>query len=457
MSYLHKKFLLNNRSGTKLYFKFAKDMPIFDYHCHLSEKAILENKRFENIYQLWLTEDHYKWRLMRNYGVDESYITGNKSDKEKFVKYCEVLSTAFGNPLYHWSQMELEKFFHCKLEINKENAEQIWLACNSFLENNSVTPQSLIETSNVKKIFTTNEIFDDLSVFDLIKEKKYNFEVCPAFRADKIINIECNQFNKFIDMLGSINCLDDLENVVEKRLNDFIKVGCVASDIALQKIELVYSKIEASNVFEKRRSNAELSDYEISVFKGYLTYFLMGLFAKYNIKCELHIGALRNNNDVLYEKLGPDCGCDCITEENSTNNLSKLFNKLLSESKLPSTIIFNLNPKMNVEFLALINCFQDSSLRGKIQYGPAWWFLDNKEGIIKNLKDLSSQGHLSISVGMLTDSRSFLSFERHQYFRRILCDYLGDLIERGEITNNLETVGSAVRDICYNNANKFFN
>ncbi len=460
MSYIKDNFLLETKSAVKLYKDYAEKMPIFDYHCHLPEKQILENQEFNDIFEIWLQGDHYKWRLMRNYGVDEEYITGNKSNKEKFIAYCTAVSTAFGNPLYHWSQVELKDFFNCELEINEENAELIWDWCNEFIKVNHITPQKLIEGSNVKCIFTTNEVFDDLSTFNKIKEKGYNFTVIPAFRADKIMNIEAEKYNDYISLLENctfkIDNLDDLEKALEERLKAFIEVGTVASDIAIEKTYTVADRKDAEKVFALRRKGEQITEEQSEIFKGYLTYSLMKLYAKNNIVTEYHLGAMRNNNTVMFKKLGLDSGFDCISECNSTNLTSRLFDKLNDENLLPKIIIFNLNQKLNPELIALLGCFQDSSAKGKMQYGPAWWFLDNKEGMIKHLKDLTSTGHLGAFIGMLTDSRSLLSYPRHHYFRRILCNFLGDLMEKGEITSNINLVGKVVEDISYNNAMKYF-
>ena len=456
MSYLKEDFLLTNETAKKLYFEHAKNMPIFDYHCHLSEYQILENKEFKDIFEVWLGGDHYKWRLMRNYGIDESYITGDKPNKEKFKAYCKTLGTAFGNPLYHWSQAELQEFFHCDLEINENNADAIWEQCNAYIKEHHIAPVSLIEQSNVKAIFTTNEIFDDLKVFDEIKKKGYSFLVAPAFRADKIMNIEAEKYNDFLAKLGSIDSLDTLEAKIEERLQNFIKVGCVAADISLEGVYPVTSKEEASKVFSKRRSGSPVSESEAKVFKGYFTYFLLGLYARYDIRSELHIGPMRNNNSKMLAKLGLDTGFDSLAEDNSTKNLSRLMDRLNDEGHLPPMILFNLNPKMNLELISLAGCFQDSSLKGKIQYGPAWWFLDNKPGMEKHLSDLASCGHLGAFVGMLTDSRSFLSYPRHHYFRRILCNYFGTMIENGQMTSDLDLVGKVVEDISFNNAWAYF-
>ena len=452
MSYIKDNFLLTNKTAEKLYFDYAKDMPIFDYHCHLPEKQLLENKPFNDLFEIWLAGDHYKWRLMRNFGVDEETITGKATNKEKFLAYCKTLGTAFGNPLYHWSQVELKEFFNCEIEINEENAELIWDWCNEYIRINNVTPQSLIEKSNVTHIFTTNEVFDDLTTFEKIAQKDYKFKVIPAFRADKIMNIEAEKYNDFIALLGEVNDLTTLENKLEERLQAFIKVGTTASDIAVQRVCPVYEKSQAEEVFKKRRAGESVTIAESEIFKGYLTYFLFKLYAKYDIATELHVGAMRNNNTVMLNKLGLDTGYDSIAEDNSIANMSRLFDRLNMENALPKTIVFNLNPKMNSEIVTLIGSFQGSGVKGKLQYGPAWWFLDNKVGMEKHLEDLTATGHIGAFVGMLTDSRSLLSYPRHHYFRRILCNYFGTMMEKGEMTNNLAFVGEVVKDICYNNA-----
>ena len=456
MSYIKKNFLLKNKTAEELYFTYAEKMPIFDYHCHLPERQILENKPFSDLFEIWLAGDHYKWRLMRNFGVDERFITGDATNKEKFLAYCKTLGTAFGNPLYHWSQVELADFFGCELEINEQNAEAIWEQCNTYIIENQLTPQKLIEGSNVSHLFTTNEIFDDLTPFVEIAKKDYKFKVIPAFRADKIMNIEAAQYNDFIARLGEVDDLNALEEKIEERLQAFIAVGTTASDIALQGVYPIADRSEAAAIFAKRRAGNGVSECESEKFKGYLTYFLFKLYAKYDISTELHIGAMRNNNSVMLAKLGLDTGFDSIAEDNSIKNMSRLFDRLNLEGSLPKTIVFNLNPKMNSEIMTLIGCFQDSSARGKIQYGPAWWFLDNKIGMERHLLDLTATGHIAAFVGMLTDSRSLLSYPRHHYFRRILCNFFGEMIENGEMTADLEFVGKVVEDICYHNSIKYF-
>ena len=457
MSYIKDNFLLTNKTAEKLYFGYAKDMPIFDYHCHLPEKQILENKTFNDVYEIWLAGDHYKWRLMRNFGVDEEYITGSATNKEKFVAYCKTLGSAFGNPLYHWSQVELQEFFNCELEINEENAELIWDWCNEYIKINNITPQSLIEQSNVTHLFTTNEIFDDLSTFPAIASKGYKFKVIPAFRADKIMNIEAEQYNEFLQKLGTMSALNELESKIEERLQAFIAVGTTAADIALQSVYPIAEKSEAEKVFAKRIKGESVTQAESEIFKGYFTYFLFKLYAKYNIATELHVGAMRNNNTQMLKKLGLDTGYDSIAEDNSIKYMSRLFDRLNEENSLPKTIVFNLNPKMNTEIMTLIGAFQSDEAKGKMQYGPAWWFLDNKVGMEKHLDDLTATGHIGAFVGMLTDSRSLLSYPRHHYFRRILCNYFGGMMERGEMTQDEKLVGEVIKDICYRNAISYLN
>lgn len=461
MSYIKEDFLLKNDYAKRLYDEYAKDMPIFDYHCHLPEKQILENKQFNDIYEIWLAGDHYKWRLMRNYGINERYITGDSTNKEKFISYCKVLGCAFGNPLYHWSQVELKQFFNCEIEINENNAEQIWNECNLFIKNNNVTPKSLIESSNVTNIFTTNEVFDDLTTFEEIAKKDYKFKVNPAFRADKIMNIDAENYLEFLNKLQAltnpIGNIDDLQNAIENRLKAFINVGARASDIALECVYKLARKEQANKVLVEVLSGKKPNEDQTQQFKSYLTYFLMKLYAKYNISTELHVGAMRNNNTVMLNKLGLDTGFDSIAEDNSIKNMSRLFDKLNSENSLPAVIVFNLNPKMNSEIMTLIGCFQDDSKRGKMQFGPAWWFLDNKIGMEKHLNDLTATGHIATFVGMLTDSRSLLSYPRHHYFRRILCNYLGTLMAENQMTCDIDFVGKIVKDICYYNSMKYFN
>ena len=460
MSYLQDNFLLTTKTAEQLYFTYAKNMPIFDYHCHLSERQILANEPCTDLCELWLGGDHYKWRLMRNYGIDEAYITGNKSPEERFAAFCKVLGTAYGNPIYHWSQLELKSFFDCDLEINEKNAAAILAHCNQYMKEHCVTPQTLIEASNVQVLCTTNEVFDDLTVFEEIAKKDYAFRVFPAFRADKIMNIEAPNYLTFLSKLEAlthtVTNLSELESALELRLMEFMKRGTCASDIAVERVCAIPSFEDADRVLRSAIGGNTISTAEAEVFKGYLTYFLMKLYAKHHIATELHIGAMRNNNTRMFGRLGADTGYDSISDTNCITELSRLLDRLDSESALPKTIIFNLNPKMNPEIMTLIGCFQGSEAKGKLQYGAAWWFLDNKVGMEQHLEDLTATGHIATFVGMLTDSRSLLSYPRHQYFRRILCNYLGAMMERGEMTADIDAVGNVVQDICFRNALGYF-
>ncbi|MBR2354669.1 MAG: glucuronate isomerase [Clostridia bacterium] len=460
MSYLNENFLLSNEFARKLYFDYAKDMPIFDYHCHLSEKEILANEPCKDLCDLWLGGDHYKWRLMRNFGIDEPYVTGDKSPEEKFTAFCKTLETAFGNPIYHWSQLELEDFFECDLEINEKNASAILAHANAYIKEHELTPQKLIEHSGVRYLCTTNEVADDLTVFDEIAKKDYKFGVMPAFRSDKILYIDAKAFPEAVAKLealtGKIEGMDDLEAALESRLKEFIKRGCCASDIGIEKICPIGDRAEADRTFKKARKGETLTQNEIESYKGYLTYFLMKMYGTYHLATEVHIGPMRNNNTRMFNAIGADTGFDSISDANSITLLSRLFDRLDSEGCLPKTIVFNLNPKMNAEIMSLIGCFQTGEAKGKIQYGAAWWFLDNKVGMERHLEDMTATGHLGSFVGMLTDSRSLLSYPRHHYFRRILCNYLGTMMEKGEITQNIETVGELVRDVSYRNAVRYF-
>lgn len=456
MSYLKDNFLLTNKTAERLYFTYAKGMPIFDYHCHLPEKRILENQPFGDLCELWLSGDHYKWRLMRNYGIDERLITGDASNREKFNTYCTVLGTAFGNPLYHWSQLELKEYFNCETEICEANADRIWAECSEYLKEHPLTPQELIERSRVRCLFTTNDISDDLKVFEQISRRGYGFDVYPAFRADKVMNIGTDDYNAYVDKLGDIRTLDDLEEKITERLSLFIRAGARAADIALRTVYPVTDRKEAARIFAKQRAGKDLSGYEADTFRGYLTCFLMGLYAERNIVTELHVGAMRNNNSLMLNKLGMDTGFDSMEEGNGCRNMAALFDYLHTQGRLPKTIVFNLNPKMNEEMVTLIGCFQSAEARGKLQFGAAWWFLDNQKGIERHLETLSTMGHLGTFIGMLTDSRSFLSYPRHHYFRRILCNYLGRMMECGEMTSDEKFVGEVIKDICYRNAVAYF-
>ena len=459
--FMDKDFILETETASKLYHEYAADMPIFDFHCHLNVKEIYEDKKFRNITEAWLGGDHYKWRLMRQLGVDESYITGDKSDWEKFEKFAEVMPYAIGNPIYHWTHLELQRFFGIYDLLSPATAKSIFDRCNEKLE--TLTARELIKMSNVKKLFTTDDPIDDLHFHKLIAEDdSFDVVVGPAFRPDKVINIELPTFVPYIEKLGEVSGIkieniSDLCKALESRIEFFDSMGCVCSDHALDVVmyaPATVADIEAA--FQKAMSGKMLSQIEIEQYKGAVLVFLGKEYAKRNWVQQYHIGALRNNSKRYMGLLGPDTGFDAIEDQTFAKKLSMLLDKLDSTDELPKTILYCLNPRDNEVLATIINCFQQAGTVSKMQFGSGWWFNDQKDGMQRQLMSLSQVALLSKFVGMLTDSRSFLSYTRHEYFRRILCNMLGNLIENGEYPCYIEFVGEIVRDICYNNSIAYF-
>lgn len=459
--FMDKDFILETETASKLYHEYAADMPIFDFHCHLNVSEIYEDKKFRNITEAWLGGDHYKWRLMRQLGVDESYITGDKSDWEKFEKFAEVMPYAIGNPIYHWTHLELQRFFGIYDLLSPATAKSIFNRCNEKLE--TLTARELIKMSNVKKLFTTDDPIDDLHFHKLIAEDdSFDVVVGPAFRPDKVINIELPTFIPYIEKLGEVSGIKienvaDLCNALESRIEFFDSMGCVCSDHALDVV--MYAPATPADVeaaFQKAMSGKMLTTLEIEQYKGAILVFLGREYAKRNWVQQYHIGALRNNSKRYMGLLGPDTGFDAIEDQTFAKKLSMLLDKLDSTDELPKTILYCLNPRDNEVLAAIINCFQQAGTVSKMQFGSGWWFNDQKDGMQRQLMSLSQVALLSKFVGMLTDSRSFLSYTRHEYFRRILCNMLGNLIENGEYPCDIEFVGQIVRDICYNNAIAYF-
>lgn len=459
--FMDKDFILETETASRLYHEYAADMPIFDFHCHLNVKEIYEDKKFRNITEAWLGGDHYKWRLMRQLGVDESYITGDKSDWEKFEKFAEVMPYAIGNPIYHWTHLELQRFFGIYDLLSPATAKSIYDRCNEKLE--TLTARELIKMSNVKKLFTTDDPVDDLHFHKLIAEdKSFDVVVGPAFRPDKVINIELPTFIPYIEKLGEVSGIKienvaDLCKALESRIEFFDSMGCVCSDHALDVVmyaPATPADIEA--VFQKAMSGKMLSYLEIEQYKGAVLVFLGKEYAKRKWVQQYHIGALRNNSKRYMGLLGPDTGFDAIEDQTFAKKLSMLLDKLDSTDELPKTILYCLNPRDNEVLATIMNCFQQGGVVSKMQFGSAWWFNDQKDGMERQLMSLSQVALLSKFVGMLTDSRSFLSYTRHEYFRRILCNMLGNLIEKGEYPADIEFVGQIVRDICYNNSVAYF-
>lgn len=455
-------FLLMTDTAKTLYHNYAKNMPIYDFHCHLNPKEIYENKKYKNITEVWLGGDHYKWRAMRSNGVDEKYITGDADDKEKFMKWAETIDECYGNPLFHWTHLELKRFFGIDLVLSKETAEEVWNLTNEKLATDKFTARELIKMSNVKTLCTTDDPIDSLEYHIALKEdKSFDVVVNPAFRPDKGIRIEKDEFipwfNRLEEIYGEkINSIDKYTSALESRIEFFHQVGCRISDHALDPVVFERgTKEEVNAILLKKLAGEELTEKEVKQFKTYVMIFLGKEYSKRKWVMQIHVGCIRNNSTRMFNKLGADTGYDAIDDELFLRALSKLLDTLDTTDELPKTIIYNLNPRDNEAIGTLIGCFQDGKTPGKIQFGSGWWFLDQKDGMTRQMTALANLGLLSRFVGMLTDSRSFLSYTRHEYFRRILCNLLGDWVERGELPNNIERLGKMVENICYNNVNNY--
>lgn len=455
-------FLLMTDTAKTLYHNYAKNMPIYDFHCHLNPKEIYENKKYKNITEVWLGGDHYKWRAMRSNGVDERYITGDADDKEKFMKWAETIDECYGNPLFHWTHLELKRFFGIDLVLSKETAEEVWNLTNEKLATDKFTARELIKMSNVKTLCTTDDPIDSLEYHIALKEdKSFDVVVNPAFRPDKGIRIEKYEFipwfNRLEEIYGEkIDSIDKYTSALESRIEFFHQVGCRISDHALDPVVFEKgTKEEVNAILLKKLAGEELTEKEVKQFKTYVMIFLGKEYSKRKWVMQIHVGCIRNNSTRMFNKLGADTGYDAIDDELFLRALSKLLDTLDTTDELPKTIIYNLNPRDNEAIGTLIGCFQDGKTPGKIQFGSGWWFLDQKDGMTRQMTALANLGLLSRFVGMLTDSRSFLSYTRHEYFRRILCNLLGDWVERGELPNNIERLGKMVENICYNNVNNY--
>ena len=460
-SFMDKDFVLKNPTAITLYENYAKDMPIFDFHCHLSVEEIYNDKKFSSITECWLGGDHYKWRLMREMGVDESYITGDKSDLDKFMKYAEVMPYAIGNPIFHWTHMELRRYFDIEDILSPKTAKDIFNKCNEKLT--TLTARKMISMSGVKKLFTTDDPIDDLHFHKLLAEDdSFDVEVYPAFRPDKAINIELPTFVPYIAKLADaadvrIDDIDSLCKALTNRIEFFDKAGCVCSDHALDVVMYKPAdKAKVDKILKKALNGDDLTYDEIEQYKGYILVHLGKQYSRLGWVQQYHIGALRNNSRRYMSLLGPDTGFDAIEDQTFAKKLSLLLDELDSTDELPKTILYCLNPRDNEVLATIMNCFQQGGVVGKMQFGSAWWFNDQKDGMEKQLTALSQLGLVSKFIGMLTDSRSFLSYTRHDYFRRILCNMFGTLIEDGEYPADIDFVGEIVKDICYNNAIAYF-
>jgi glucuronate isomerase len=462
--FLDENFLLTNSTAETLYHQFAKDMPVIDYHCHLPPDQIAEDKNFANLTQVWLYGDHYKWRAMRANGIPEEYITGNRTDWEKFEKWAETVPYTLRNPLYHWTHLELQRYFDIYEILSPATARKIYDECTAKLQTPEYSVRNLLRKMNVVTVATTDDPTDDLSYHQQIKADGFEIKILPAFRPDKAMNADnLYALNIYISKLEEvahtdIHTYEDYLAALKGRHDYFAANGCVLSDHGLEQLYAEkYTHEEVAEIFLKIRSGQSLGKKEVLKFKSAMLFeFAIWDYEK-NWVQQFHIGALRDNNSRMLQTLGPDTGLDSIGDFSQGKALSAFLNRLDSRNQLAKTIIYNLNPADNELIATMIGNFNDGTVAGKIQYGSAWWFLDQKEGITLQINALSNMGLLSRFVGMLTDSRSFLSFPRHEYFRRILCNLLGEDIENGELPDDLAWVGKIVQDICYNNAKSYFN
>ena len=453
MGFIHRDFMLGSGAARRLYHEYAKDLPIIDYHCHLSPKMIAENRRFKNITELFLGGDHYKWRAMRSYGVDEKYITGDADDYDKFLKWAETLPHCIGNPLYHWTHLELKRYFDIDDALSPKTADKIWKKTNEMLQGDDFTPQSLIARSGVEILCTTDDPADDLEYHRQIRESGFKVRVLPSFRPDKAVEIGRPEFVEYMRGNG-IDSFDGLLSWLRSRIEFFHQNGCRLSDHALNLVP--YAEGDPKAAFDKAMSGQIPDLHEQEVYKTAVLRFCAAKYAARGWAMQLHIGALRNNNSRMFDTLGPDAGFDSINDSGIAEPLSRFLDSLEKEDKLPKTILYNLNPKDNYVLAAMIGNFQKAPYKGKLQFGSGWWFNDQRDGMVAQMRALANLGVLGTFVGMLTDSRSFVSYPRHEYFRRILCDLIGGWVERGEYPKDYQTLGEIVQNICYYNAKNYF-
>lgn len=465
-TFMDKDFLLYNETAKILFHDYACKCPIFDYHCHLNTQEISENKKFNNLTEIWLYGDHYKWRMMRANGVEEKFITGDASDYDKFMAWVKTLSNLIGNPLYHWSHLELQRYFDIYEIINEDNADLIWKKANEKLE--SMTVKDILKKFKVHTIGTTDDPIDNLEYHKLINEGKAKIgkidtKVVPSFRPDKAINIDMPDFSDYIKKLeeaSKINIIN-IKSLVEalyNRIDYFKSLGSVSSDCSLSVVPFnLDDEKNIDGIFKKAMNKESLSIEEIEKYKTYILIKLIKKYRESNLVMQIHISAMRNNNEVMFKKLGADTGYDSVGDSNIIEKLSLLLKTANNDGGLPRIIFYSLNNKDYYPLSTLMGCFQEEGIKGKMQLGSAWWFLDNKDGMEEQIKVLANTGSLALFVGMLTDSRSFLSYSRHEYFRRILCNIIGEWAEKGEVPNDIKYLGNIVENICFNNSNIYFN
>jgi glucuronate isomerase len=463
-TFLNDNFLLQNSVAELLYHDYAKLLPIIDYHNHLPPAEVADNKMFSTITEVWLKGDHYKWRAMRANGIDERFITGDASDREKFRKWSQTVPYTMRNPLYHWTHLELQRYFGINELLSTENADEVYDATNEKLNTENYSAPHLLERMRVEIICTTDHPTDSLSHHSRLRSaNNYNFQMLPTFRPDKFLVIDGPDFLDFLEKLESISeseirTYDQLVAALETRIDFFHSLGGRLADHGLRQLYATESKgMNFDSILRKRLDGGAITAEESQAFQTALLHELGKMYHAREWTMQLHLGAIRNNNDRLLKSIGADVGCDSIGDYPQAEGLAYLLNGLDKEHQLSKTILYNLNPGDNELFATMMGNFNDGSMPGKIQWGSAWWFLDQKDGMEKQINALSNMGLLSRFLGMLTDSRSFLSFPRHEYFRRILCNLIGQDVHNGELPNDLEWLGSMVADICYGNAKRYFN
>lgn len=463
-TFLNQDFLLESEAARKLYHEYASAMPIIDYHCHLVPGEIAENTQYKNITQVWLYGDHYKWRAMRTFGIEEKFITGEADDWEKFEQWARVIPYTIRNPLYHWTHLELQRYFGIRDVLNPSSSRQIFEETNRQLQSEGFKARALLEKMKVEIVCTTDDPVDDLRYHQQLRDEGYTgVRVYPTWRPDKVMAIDKpGPFNEYMDKLAAaarveILSFNDMMTALLKRHDYFHENQCRLSDHGIETFyDVPYTKKEIEKIFRKARKNKELSKAETLKFKSAMLFEFAKMDAGKGWTQQFHFGVLRNNNSLMFEKLGPDSGFDSIGQFDVASPMIHLFDRLNRQNKLAKTILYNINPNHNEIVATLIGNFNDGSFPGKMQFGTAWWFLDQIDGMTRQINALSNMGLLSKFVGMLTDSRSFLSFPRHEYFRRILCGIIGDEMERGLIPGDFELTGSIVQDICYHNARNYF-
>lgn len=462
--FINEDFMLHSETARRLYSEYAdiRKLPIIDYHCHINPRDIYEDARFENITRLWLGGDHYKWRQMRTCGIQEKYITGNAPDYEKFRSWCSIMPLLIGNPLYHWSHLELKYYFGYDGIINEESCDEIWQRVNGMLANPDFSVRNLIRKSNVKVICTTDDPIDSLEWHKKLREDGFEVKVLPAWRPDKALYIEKNDFCEYISKLSEVSGieirdLESLKQALSVRMDYFAENGCCISDHGLEYVMFEPATDKTvDSILKKALQGENITRTEELKYKTSLLLFLSAKYEELDWTMQLHYGVKRDNNRFMYNEVGPDTGFDCISNYTPSAQLADFLNAAGAEGKLPRTILYSLNPEDNTTIGTVIGCFQGGGLAGRIQQGSAWWFNDHADGIKAQLKTLAATSCLGNFIGMLTDSRSFISYTRHDYFRRILCDVIGEWVERGEYPDDENALKKIIESISYYNAEKFF-